>query len=71
MKKWNLLVSQNAGEYYGAVIITAHQVLVEWSNEKAKETNRFFDLQNDGNVIIADGVRIEFDESFEFRGETE
>lgn len=68
MKSWIFHVAQNAGEYFGWVRVSANQLTVEWSSDEAKERAAYWNLDHDGDVIIADGVRIEFDESFEFSG---
>lgn len=70
MKKHFFHVSQNGWEYEGRITITANEVQFEWSDKHSKEYHEQFHalMQANGDVIIADGIRIELDEPFIYRG---
>lgn len=60
LKKYILGVSSNGWEYIGWVNIYAKDAKYEWDDNAYKHD----DEKEDGNVVIADGVKIVFDEPF-------
>lgn len=68
MKKvWRIVLGINGWEYSRTIDVKAEKVEVLWSSDAAKESR--WNGDEDGDVLIADGVRIEFGGEFEFKGE--
>jgi hypothetical protein len=71
LSKFKYFVSSNGWEYAGKVLITANVVENSWSSLEQREYYKRHCPRDipDGDTITADGVRIQFDEPFEFHGE--
>lgn len=65
MKTHKILVSQNAWEYSGRVLIKANDVKFKFTDPYRQEHKR---EDEDGDTLMADGVEIIFDEAFEYHG---
>jgi hypothetical protein len=64
------LVSSNGWEYTTKVVITARDVHVGWSSKEEEEHSKKWSANDceDGDVIVADGVTIRFDQGLTYEG---
>lgn len=73
MKAHKFVLSTNAWEYDSEVLISANEIKILWASKEDETYSKKWQTKykEHGNVIIADGVMIRFDEPFIYQGSTE
>ena len=66
--KHMLLISSNAWEYVACVIVEAKDIKCIWEEDHMYGRYSYGHEDSDGTAVIADGVKIVFDEPFKYQG---